>query len=88
MTKANKPADALPIVQPHVILPTAVYTGRQLQAALGLRSSTVRREVRMGRLRISKRSGKYLILGSWILDWIEAGELKRRQSARLIAGES
>src|SRR4051794_17537461 len=62
-------------VTPHVIHPTAVYTVAAAQEALGLRDSTVRREVREGRLRISKRAGKHYLLGSWLLDWIEAGEV-------------
>lgn len=80
-SKPPKLTDALPIVQPHVIDPRAIYTVKQFQQALALRSSTARREIRHGRLRVSKRGGKYFILGSWILSWIEGGEVKRHQPA-------
>jgi hypothetical protein len=43
-----------------------------------LRASSVRREVRMGRLRRSKRCGRHYCLGKWVLQWLESGELKRR----------
>jgi hypothetical protein len=49
------------------------------QAALKLTTSTVRREVREGRLRVSKRAGRYYLLGAWLLEWIAAGELPHRQ---------
>jgi hypothetical protein len=65
----------VPLSQPHVIEPSAVYTVESLRAALGLPKSTVGREVRLGRLRVTKRAGKYFILGSWVLEWLEKGEL-------------
>jgi hypothetical protein len=38
------------------------------------------REIRLGRLRTSKRAGKYLILGGWLLQWIADGErIKKRE---------
>lgn len=80
---SNKPVPPTPeaIVGPHVIQRTAIYTVPQLRAALGLRASTVRREVREVRLRVSKRTGKYLLLGEWILDWVRGGEIRRNTSA-------
>jgi hypothetical protein len=63
----------------HVIEPTAVYTGESLRAALGLPKSTVGREVRLGRLRVTKRAGKYFLLGEWILEWLEQGEVCRKR---------
>jgi hypothetical protein len=66
---------------PHVIDPNAVYLLPQINEALGLRESTVRREVREGRLRIAKRAGRYYCLGSWLLEWIAGGELRPRAPA-------
>ncbi len=63
----------------HVIHPSAVYSVAAARQALGLKSTTVRREVREGRLRVSKRAGRYFILGAWLLQWLEAGELRRRK---------
>jgi hypothetical protein len=31
---------------------------------------------------VAKRAGRYLILGTWLLEWIEAGELPRRKPDR------
>jgi hypothetical protein len=61
---------------PHVICPSAVYTVDDLRRFLGLKMSSVRREVRLKRLRIAKRCGRYFCLGQWVLQWIEGGELK------------
>jgi len=81
------PADEAPTAEapslpagPHIIRATAVYSIAQAQAALGLRRSTIRREVREGRLRISSRAGRRYILGAWLLAWIESGELVRKGS--------
>lgn len=67
-----------PPVQPHVIVPNAVYGVSEAQAALRLKKSTIRREVKAGRLRVSKRAGRYFILGQWLIEWIEGGELRRK----------
>jgi hypothetical protein len=61
---------------PHLIYPSAVYTVDDLRRIFGLKGSSVRREVRMKRLRMAKRCGRYFCLGQWILQWLEGGELK------------
>lgn len=61
---------------PHVINPSAIYTLDDL-ARIGVKASAVRREHRAGRLRISKRLGRYFVLGAWLLEWIEAGEMRK-----------
>jgi hypothetical protein len=35
------------------------------------------REFRKKRLRYAKRAGRVWVLGSWVLEWLEAGEVKR-----------
>jgi hypothetical protein len=62
-----------------VIVPHAAYTIEQARAMLGLRRSSLSREVRLGRLRVSKRVGLYFILGTWLLQWVEDGELPVRR---------
>jgi hypothetical protein len=57
------------------IVPTAVYTPRQIKEGLELKPSTVSREIRLKRLRVARRGGKHLILGSWVLEWVASGEL-------------
>jgi hypothetical protein len=75
------PAAAPPAAAVHVIAEHGVYGVDDAIRVLRLRKSTVRREVREGRLRVSKRAGRYYILGRWLIEWIEGGELKRRPAA-------
>jgi Helix-turn-helix domain len=71
-----------PLPAPHVVDPNGIYLVQTFEKLLHLKRSTVRREVREGRLRVSKRSGRYYLLGRWILEWLESGEVhgKRRQA--------
>jgi hypothetical protein len=62
---------------PHVIHPSGIYTGEDLRRIFGLRASSVRRELRLRRLRIAKRCGRYFCLGKWVQEWIENGEINR-----------
>jgi hypothetical protein len=66
--------------EPHVIHDDAVYFVEDFQRLFRLRKSTLRREVRGGRLRVAKRGGRYLVLGAWVKAWIQAGEVRRRQA--------
>jgi hypothetical protein len=60
-----------------VILPTAAYSLDQARRLLGLKKNCLPREARLGRLRVSKRAGRYFVLGEWLLEWISTGELAR-----------
>jgi hypothetical protein len=71
-------APAAPQVAPHVTHENAVYGLDSARAALGLAKGCLPREIRLGRLRVAKRAGKYFLLGKWLLAWIESGELRRR----------
>jgi hypothetical protein len=79
----SEPARAGPLLTIH---PNDVYTAEGVQAALRLRRSTLRREIREGRLRVSRRGGKYLFLGSWLLLWIAGGEVKPKARAAAVNG--
>jgi hypothetical protein len=65
----------------HLIHRTAVYSLESGRLALGLKRDTLRREVRLGRLRVAKRAGRYYVLGAWLLQWLEGGEVRRRRPA-------
>jgi hypothetical protein len=65
----------------HVIEPNAVYTLETARQAFGLKKSCLSREVRAGRLRVSKRAGRYFIFGRWLLEWLKAGEVVRKPKA-------
>jgi hypothetical protein len=60
-----------------IIDPNAVLDASHVQALLGLRKSSLRREIREKRLRVAKRCGRHFFLGRWILEWIEGGELAK-----------
>jgi hypothetical protein len=75
-TGTTKTSGKIPVIDPR-----AVFTIEQARSTLGLAKNCLPREIRLGRLRVSKRAGKYLILGRWLLEWIEAGELPRRKPA-------
>jgi hypothetical protein len=62
--------------QPFVITPTTAYRPEHLREGLSLTRNTLRREIKLKRLRVSKRAGKYYFLGSWVLEWLEGGELR------------
>lgn len=64
--------------EPIVIPANAVFTLAEARAALGLAKATLAREVRLGRLRVSKRAGKYFFVGKWLLEWIEGGEVTHK----------
>src|SRR5262249_46665059 len=61
----------------HVIDPNGVYSAQDFRIIFGLRASSLRREVRQGRLEVYKRCGRYFILGEQILAWLRGGEMKR-----------
>jgi hypothetical protein len=67
------------VAAPHVINPRAVYSKEGAQKALGLTKTTIGREIRLERLRVSKRAGRYFILGAWLLEWLEGGEVTRSE---------
>jgi hypothetical protein len=79
----GEPARAEPLV---ILHPNAVYDAPGVQAALQLKRSTLRREIREGRLRVSRRGGKYLFLGVWLLQWIAGGEVKPKARAAAVNG--
>jgi hypothetical protein len=83
-TPAAAPA-APPVAQ--IVDPRAVYTAESFRRAFGLRQSSLRREVREGRLKVYKRCGKYFILGEDVLTWLRGGEVRPRAAAAHGNGE-
>jgi hypothetical protein len=65
---------------PFVIFPEGVYTPAIVTERLGLAKGTMPREIRLRRLRVSKRGGRYYLLGSWVLDWLRGGEVRRARN--------
>jgi hypothetical protein len=87
---APAPDSAAPVEasRPLVIQPNGLYS---LQAAaqllhdhLGIRRTCLRREAKLRRLKVSKRSGRLVTTGQWLLEWVHAGLLapaRRRKPA-------
>ena len=59
------------------IKPTELFDREALQKALGLRPSTLSREIRQGRLKVYSRGKRHWFIGSEVLSWIRSGEVKR-----------
>jgi hypothetical protein len=80
-TPNGNSATVAPIAAEPACVPTiaadAVFTIGSLRATLGLRAGTLPRELRLKRLRHSKRAGRVFILGAWVIEWIAAGEVHK-----------
>ncbi len=68
------PANDVPEVRP-----LAVYTLDSAAALLGLAPTCLPRAVRAGQLRVSRRGGRYFVLGKWLIEWLEGGTRTRRR---------
>jgi hypothetical protein len=67
---------------PFVITPNAVYRPAHLALGLGMPLSGVLRAIRAGELRSSRRRGRTLILGVWIIEWLAGGERRRTHASK------
>lgn len=76
MKTASNPAEI------HVIQPNAVYFPDDLRRLFRLRANSIRYEKRAGRLKVSKRCGRYYILGRWLIEWLEKGEQPAKKLSR------
>jgi hypothetical protein len=61
-----------------VVVENAVYLLSSLAQETPFNKTTLKREARLGRLRVAKRGGKYVTTGKWLMQWVEAGEVKPR----------
>lgn len=85
---AQLPATLPSFLPIRVIPPDAVFRLEELRALMGLPLTCLRREARLGRLRVSRRSGRYWTTGQWVREWIEAGEVRPRQGAKTAGDEA
>jgi hypothetical protein len=68
------------VTGPAILDAHAVYSLDQARQVLGLAKGCLPREVRLGRLRVSKRGGRYYTTGVWLWEWLTAGEVHRRKA--------
>jgi hypothetical protein len=66
---------------PAIIAETGVYSAARVREMFGLRQTSLRREIREGRLAVVKRCGRYFFLGEQLLAWLRAGERRRPPAA-------
>jgi hypothetical protein len=59
------------------IHPDTVYTEGAVALALDLPTATLRRARREGRLRYTRQGPRVLILGRWLLDWLDTDAGRR-----------
>jgi hypothetical protein len=79
MPRSPRPPATLPTLPPVRVIPAdALMRLDELRAVLGLPLTCLRREARLCRLRVSRRSGRYWTTGRWIAEWIESGEVRPR----------
>jgi predicted site-specific integrase-resolvase len=57
---------------------TAIYRPTEVMELFDVSKNTLKREVRLGRLRVSRIGGKNLFLGARLLEWIERAEVVQR----------
>jgi hypothetical protein len=67
-----------------VIHPDEVFDKQAVIKLLNLKESGFRSEVRAGRLRVSRRLGRYWITGADILAWLRSGTIKPRRSTPMV----
>jgi hypothetical protein len=85
----NKPAAAIETPVASTILhPQGVYGVADVRAMLRLKESSLRREIREGRLAVCKRCGRYYFLGEQLLDWLRGGEMVRRKEEATLTTRS
>jgi hypothetical protein len=73
---SSPPAEAEAV---HIIHPTAIYDRESLRRIFKLKANTIRREVKLGRLRVCRRGGRYYFTGEQVWAWLLAGEQKTPQ---------
>jgi hypothetical protein len=66
---------AAPLAPVRVIPPDAILYLSELQTILHLPATCLKREVRLGRLRVARRSGRYMTIGEWVMQWVKNGEV-------------
>ncbi len=76
---AAAPAPSGPLPVPHTVHPETVYFADQLRAIFRLRESSLRREIRAGRLRFARVGGRYLFTGRMVLDWLAVCERRAKR---------
>jgi hypothetical protein len=71
---------AAPLGGPIIIPRDSVFLLADAGAYLKLPPTCLPREVRLGRLRVSKRAGRYWVTGEALLAWLEGGVVSRRRT--------
>lgn len=68
--RAARTAEVKVVVE---IAPTAILNAAGIESLLGLKTNTIRRERRLGRIRACKRGGRNFYTGADVLAWVQGG---------------
>jgi hypothetical protein len=81
-TLEARPPSAVEAVPPppRTIDDNALHPVSEWTRILNLPANCLKREARLGRLRVSKRAGKLWCLGAWIKEWVASGEVRRHSA--------
>ena len=79
--KAARPGHKTSAAVAVAIDPNGVYSPSWVRDALRLRESSLRREIREGRLQVNKRCGRYFFTGDQLLSWLRGGAIQRTPHA-------
>jgi len=74
--KKAPPADLTAV---RIIPRDAVLDLRDLSGSLGVSLAGLKRAARLGQLRVSRRCGRYWVLGAWVHEWLEGGCRTKRK---------
>jgi hypothetical protein len=80
------PASSAAAPSPRAIPDNAIHRLGEWQKILELPKCCLKREARLGRLRVSRRGGVLWATGRWIREWVETGEVKRTRPGEETAG--
>jgi hypothetical protein len=70
----NDPTTAPQVVT--IVNENSVFDLPGFVATFNLKKSSLRREIKMGRIKVYKRCGRYFLLGADVLLWLRGGQVK------------
>jgi hypothetical protein len=67
------------MTEPIQFLPDAWYDAPAVRIASGISETTLARARKAGQLRHTRRGGRILYLGRWLMDWLAGEPIERRE---------
>jgi len=70
------------MTRPYAIDPAAFYDDATLHKELRIRFASLTRARESGELKYTRRGGRIMYLGRWVLDWLTGEPIEQREPAR------